>query len=230
MGQICAAHSILSPTQPNAHSLLMPTCGSHSPAPCAMLAFNDWWATLVSSIPSTGLRRACRAAPCSMEFGVCCWRPGTNSEGYKNVSQAPQTETKRERNEKQARTPPRIRAGKENPIPPSWTFLSIGIEASLAIHGLPLDARAAIRTVTGPTCWPEPNQSLVRLHGASQNHQAAMANLDATPSLGTPCQARELRSTPWNTLVATVWEMTNGGWRIPHRSIYRRHEYALLRG
>ena len=25
----------------------------------------------------------------------------------------------------------------ENPMPPPWTFLSIGIEASLATHGLP---------------------------------------------------------------------------------------------
>ena len=36
----------------------------------------------------------------------------------------------------------------ENPIPPPWTFLSIGIEASLAMDGLPLDARAGIRAVT----------------------------------------------------------------------------------
>jgi hypothetical protein len=62
---------------------------------------------------------------------------GPTPQGYKNVSQAPQTETKRERNKKQARTSPRIGAGKENPIPPPWTFLSIGIEASLATHGLP---------------------------------------------------------------------------------------------
>ena len=36
----------------------------------------------------------------------------------------------------------------ENLMPPSWTFLSIGIEASLAMDGLPLEARAGIRTVT----------------------------------------------------------------------------------
>ena len=36
----------------------------------------------------------------------------------------------------------------ENPMPPSWTFLSIGIEASLAMDGLPLDAWAGIRAVT----------------------------------------------------------------------------------
>jgi hypothetical protein len=59
---------------------------------------------------------------------------------------------------------------------------------------------------------------------------AAMADLDATPSLGTPCRTRELRSTPSNTLMAPVWETTNGGWRIPHRSIYRRHESAVGRG
>jgi hypothetical protein len=139
----------------------------------------------LSLLPVFVVHAALPLAPWNSEF--VAGGLGPTPQGYKNVSQAPQTETKRERNEKQARTTPRIGAGKENPIPSPWTFLSIGIEASLAIHGLPLDARTGIRTITGPTCWPEPNQSLVRLHGAPQNHQAAMADLDATLSLGTPC-------------------------------------------
>ena len=63
-----------------------PTCGSLSLASRAMLAFNDWWATLVSSIPFA-VHAAPPLVPWNAEFVASGLGP--TSQGYKHVSQAP---------------------------------------------------------------------------------------------------------------------------------------------